>query len=53
MPAVFVHGVPDTHHVWDDVRDHRTRTDVLALALPGFGSPVPEGFTATKAECVD
>ncbi|MFF3659403.1 alpha/beta fold hydrolase [Streptomyces olivochromogenes] len=53
MPAVFVHGVPDTHHVWDDVRDHLTRTDVIALALPGFGNPVPEGFTSTKEEYAD
>ncbi|WP_406470505.1 alpha/beta fold hydrolase [Streptomyces sp. NBC_01615] len=53
MPAVFVHGVPDTHHVWDDVLDHLTRTDVIALALPGFGNPVPEGFTSTKKEYVD
>ncbi|MFG2953602.1 alpha/beta fold hydrolase [Streptomyces sp. NPDC048291] len=52
MPAVFVHGVPDTHHVWDDVRAHLARTDVVALALPGFGSPVPEGFAATKEEYV-
>ncbi|MEU9173034.1 alpha/beta hydrolase [Streptomyces sp. NPDC048420] len=53
MPAVFVHGIPDTYHVWDDVFDHLTRTDVVALALPGFESPVPEGFTATKEEYVD
>ncbi|MFI1488274.1 alpha/beta fold hydrolase [Streptomyces sp. NPDC020747] len=53
MPAVFVHGVPDTHHVWDDVLDHLTRTDVIALALPGFASPVPKGFTATKDEYAD
>ncbi|MET7782149.1 alpha/beta fold hydrolase [Streptomyces mirabilis] len=53
MPAVFVHGVPDTHHVWDNVRDHLTHTDVLALALPGFGSPVPQGFTATKEGYVE
>ncbi|MFE2069590.1 alpha/beta fold hydrolase [Streptomyces sp. NPDC059467] len=53
MPAVFVHGVPDTHHVWDDVIAHLTRTDVVVLSLPGFGSPVPEGFTSTKEEYAD
>ncbi|MGW0582039.1 alpha/beta fold hydrolase [Streptomyces sp. NPDC002920] len=53
MLAVFVHGVPDTYHVWDDVLAHLTRTDVRALALPGFGCPVPEGFTSTKEEYVD
>ena len=53
MPAVFVHGVPDTSHIWDGVRGHLPQTDTLALDLPGFGSPVPEGFAATKEEYVD
>lgn len=48
MTAVFVHGVPDTHRVWHDVIRHLKRTDVVALALPGFGEPMPEGFAATK-----
>jgi pimeloyl-ACP methyl ester carboxylesterase len=29
------------------------RSDVVALSLPGFGSPRPEGFGATKEEYVD
>lgn len=53
MPAVFVHGVPDTFHVWNQVRGLLPRTDSIALALPGFGCPVPAGFTATKEEYVD
>ena len=53
MTAVLVHGVPDTHHVWDDVRSHLKRTDVTALALPGLGGPRPESFSATKEEYVD
>ncbi len=53
MPAIFVHGVPDTYRVWDRVRQHLSRSDVVALALPGFDSPVPNGFTATKEEYVD
>lgn len=48
MPAVLVHGVPDTFHVWDAVRAHLSRTDVDTPALPGFGRPVPEGFDGTK-----
>jgi pimeloyl-ACP methyl ester carboxylesterase len=48
VPAVFVHGVPDTHHVWDALRSHLARSDVVALSLPGFGCPRPEGFAATK-----
>lgn len=53
MPVVFVHGVPDTFHVWDKVRKHLAQTDTVALALPGFGSPIPDGFTATKEEYAD
>ncbi len=50
MPAVFVHGVPDTFRVWDPVREHLSRTDVIALALPGFDAPLPTGFQASKEE---
>ena len=48
MPAVFIHGVPDTYHVWDKVKAHVSRTDITTLALPGFNTPVPESFAATK-----
>jgi pimeloyl-ACP methyl ester carboxylesterase len=53
MPAVFVHGVPETPAVWDALRAHLHRDDVIALQLPGFGCPRPEGFGATKEEYVD
>ncbi len=53
MPAVFIHGVPDTYEVWNRLRAKLSRTDVIALALPGFGSPLPKGFRATKEEYVD
>ena len=53
MPAVFVHGVPDTFHVWDEVREHLPQTDSVALALPGFGCTISDGFTATKEEYAD
>ncbi|MFD5721748.1 alpha/beta fold hydrolase [Streptomyces sp. NPDC127036] len=52
MPAILIHGVPDTHRVWDGVRQHLTRTDVEAWDLPGFGAPVPSGFGSTKEEYV-
>lgn len=48
MPAVFVHGVPDTHHVWDAVIERLGRDDTVALSLPGFGNPRPAGWSATK-----
>lgn len=53
MPAVFIHGVPDTYRVWDQVRGHLSRTDTIALSLPGFGSPLPDGFSAAKEDYVD
>lgn len=53
MIAVFIHGNPDTFHVWDGVRDRIGDVRSVALALPGFGCPTPEGFAATKEEYVD
>ena len=53
MPAFFVHGVPDTHRLWDKLRSHLSRGDVLAPSLPGFGTPRPPGFRATKESYVD
>ena len=53
MPAIFIHGVPHTYHVWDQVRSRLSRTDIETLTLPGFDSPVPSGFTATKDKYVD
>lgn len=45
--AVFVHGLPETNRIWDSLRRVLTR-DSLAPGLPGFGTPRPDGFTATK-----
>jgi len=53
VPAVLVHGVPDTHRLWDSLRGHLRRSDVVALALPGFGASVPAGFAASKEAYVD
>jgi pimeloyl-ACP methyl ester carboxylesterase len=50
MPALLVHGVPETRHVWDDLRPRLGRTDVLTPDLPGFGTPRPIAFGATKDE---
>lgn len=51
-PAVLIHGVPDTIRVWDAVREHLSRKNLIPLALPGFDGPLPQGFTATKEEYV-
>jgi pimeloyl-ACP methyl ester carboxylesterase len=48
MPAVLVHGVPSTAAMWEPLRPHLRRADVVTLSLPGFGVPVPEGFACTK-----
>jgi pimeloyl-ACP methyl ester carboxylesterase len=49
---VFVHGVPETAAIWDKVRGAIDQ-DSVALALPGFGSPRPDGFDASKDAYVD
>ncbi len=48
MPAIFVHGVPDTERVWHAVLSRLGRPDVVTLSLPGFGCPEPADFAATK-----
>jgi len=53
VPAVFVHGVPDTAGMWDPLLSELSRDDVITLRLPGFGAPLPEGFAATKEAYVD
>jgi pimeloyl-ACP methyl ester carboxylesterase len=53
MPAVLVHGVPETSSVWDDLKGHLHRSDILTPSLPGFGTPLPEGFVAIKDGYVD
>ncbi|MBV8462987.1 MAG: alpha/beta hydrolase [Acidimicrobiales bacterium] len=49
---VFVHGVPETGALWDKVRSH-IDAESVALSLPGFGCPRPEGFGATKDDYVE
>ena len=53
MPAVLVHGVPDTDAMWDPLLPELSRDDVITLRLPGFGAPLPDGFTSTKQEYAD
>jgi len=48
MPAVLVHGVPEDAHLWDDVVAALGRDDVVCPNLPGFTTPRPPGFPATK-----
>jgi pimeloyl-ACP methyl ester carboxylesterase len=50
VPAFFVHGVPETHHLWDGIRSHLSRKDIVAVDLPGFSTPVPDSFGCTKED---
>jgi pimeloyl-ACP methyl ester carboxylesterase len=49
---VFLHGVPETSHIWHKVQAAIGRPS-LAWDLPGFGCTRPNGFTATKDAYVD
>jgi len=53
MPAVFVHGNPETAAIWNLLIPELDRDDVITLSPPGFGAPVPQGFGATRIEYVD
>ena len=53
MTVAFVHGVPDTHRVWDTVLSRLARTEAVALSLPGFGCALSEGFEPTKEGYVE
>jgi pimeloyl-ACP methyl ester carboxylesterase len=55
MPAVLVHGNPDTHLLWEQVIDHLgdSGEEVLAVDLPGFAAPASDGFACTKEAYVD
>ncbi|MDZ4264493.1 MAG: alpha/beta hydrolase [Mycobacterium sp.] len=47
MTLVLVHGNPETDAVWGSLVAALGRTDVVRLSPPGFGSPLPSGFSAT------
>ncbi|MDX1293113.1 MAG: alpha/beta hydrolase [Hyphomonas sp.] len=52
---LFVHGVPDTPHLWEPLVAELGlgAGEYLAPALPGFGCPRPDGFSATKEAYTD
>jgi pimeloyl-ACP methyl ester carboxylesterase len=52
MPAVLVHGVPETPVLWEPLIAKLSRRDVVTPQFPGFGCPKPDGFNATKEEYV-
>lgn len=50
MPAVLVHGHPETAAVWGPLVARLERSDVVCLNLPGYGVATPDAFTATKED---
>ncbi len=55
MTVVFVHGNPETAAIWGPLRSalaERGVTDTVCVSPPGFGSPVPQGWGATRNEYV-
>lgn len=53
MTAVLLHGNPETPVVWEPLLAELGRTDVVTPHLPGFGTPAPAGFSATKEAYAD
>jgi pimeloyl-ACP methyl ester carboxylesterase len=47
VTVVLVHGLPETGEIWEPLREVLDR-DSIALALPGFGTPHSDGFSATR-----
>ncbi|MCA8890513.1 MAG: alpha/beta hydrolase [Hyphomonas sp.] len=52
---VFIHGVPDTPHLWKPLVAALglQPSDYFTPALPGFGAPLPRGFACTKDAYAD
>ncbi|MGH2842130.1 MAG: alpha/beta fold hydrolase [Solirubrobacteraceae bacterium] len=55
MPALLVHGNPDSHLLWELVQQHLGgSTDAtIAVDLPGFAELAPAGFEVSKEGYVD
>jgi pimeloyl-ACP methyl ester carboxylesterase len=55
MPVVLVHGNPDSHLLWEPLeeclRDYPDER--IAVDLPGFATPAPASFRATKEAYVE
>jgi pimeloyl-ACP methyl ester carboxylesterase len=47
VPLVLVHGVPETAAIWEPMLAELAHTNVIPLSPPGFGAPVPQGFSPT------
>jgi pimeloyl-ACP methyl ester carboxylesterase len=50
VTVCLVHGNPETAAVWNRMAPLLEGGPVVRLSPPGFGAPVPSGFTATAEE---
>jgi pimeloyl-ACP methyl ester carboxylesterase len=50
VPVVLVHGNPDSRLLWEPMEEYLDDCpeDRIAVDLPGFASPAPDDFSATK-----
>ena len=53
MTTLFIHGVPDTHRLWAPVLEALGEGDWICPDMPGFGAPVPDGFSASMDAYAD
>jgi pimeloyl-ACP methyl ester carboxylesterase len=55
MPALLIHGNPDSSLLWERTLEHLGAygDEIVAADLPGFAEPAPEGFPCTKEAYVD
>jgi len=56
MTIAFVHGNPETDAIWDDLVGElagRGVVDMVLLSPPGFGAPIPAGWSATREDYRD
>jgi pimeloyl-ACP methyl ester carboxylesterase len=56
MPALFIHGNPETSAIWVDLLaalKARGVSDCEALSPPGFGASVPDGWDASQTSYRD
>ncbi|BBY32671.1 alpha/beta hydrolase [Mycolicibacter minnesotensis] len=47
MAVVLVHGNPESDSIWNPLAQALNRDDIVRLSPPGFGAPLPQGFSAT------
>ena len=52
MTVYFIHGIHETNEIWTPLRKKLSR-ESIAIQLPGFGNPIPKGFTGKKENYIN